>query len=317
MLKRSTMILIASVLIFMLTFLAAGCSTSNNSSNQSASSNQNDKGKIVIGFASSGLNHPFQLSLKDGAQKAADKAGVKLVVVDAQDDPAKQQSDIEDLIQQKVSLIIINPVDSDAIVPAVQKCNDANIPVITVDRNSTGGNVLTYIASDNVAGAKMAAEYIAQMIGGKGNVVEIQGQAGSSAARDRGKGFHDGLSKYPDIKIVYSQPADWDRNKAMNVMQNALQAHKDIKAVFAHNDEMALGAMRAVEAAGLQGKVIIVGFDAIDEAVSAIKDGKMDATIQQQPELMGETAVNKALDYLKNKTKLPKFIPIDLKLIKK
>lgn len=300
-------------LMFMLTMVFTGCG---DKQGDAQAGGEKDEDTITIGFSSSGLNHPFQITLKDGILKAAEKADVKVIVVDAQDDPAKQISNVEDLIQQEVDLIIINPTDSEALIPAVEKANKADIPVITVDRSVSGGEVSTHIASDNVEGAKMAAKYIAKRLDGKGNVVEIQGQPGASAARDRGRGLHEGLEEYADIKIVYSQPADWDRNKAMNTMQNALQSNPDIDAVFAHNDEMALGALRAIESAGLKGKIVVVGFDAIDEAVDAVKAGDMDATIAQQTELMGETSLNTALEIL-NGEQLPDFVPVELQVIEK
>ena len=275
------------------------------------------KAEFKIGYASSGLNHPFQITLRDGVLEKAKELNVEVIVVDAQDDTAKQISSIEDLIQQKVNLIIINPVDSDAVATSIAAANKENIPVITVDRGANEGEVLTHIASDNVEGSKLAGDFIAESIGNKGNVVEIQGQPGAASARDRGKGFNDAIAAHPEIKNVYSQPADWDRNAAMTVMENALESNPDVVAVFAHNDEMALGALRAVESKGLQDKVIVVGFDAIDEAVTSVQEGKLAATIEQQPKLMGSLAVENAVKYLKTQEKLPEFIPVELKLVKK
>lgn len=302
---------IVSIFLFaiFMVVMAVGCGN-----NDATPESENDD--VTIGYSSSGLNHPFQISIKEGVLEEAENNGVKVIVVDAQDDPAKQISDIEDLIQQEVDFLIINPTDNEAIVPAVEKANKADIPVITVDRTVSGGEVASHIASDNVEGAKIAGDYIASRLNKKGKVAEIQGQPGASAARDRGKGIHEVLEKYDDIKFVFSQPADWDRNKAMNTMQNALQSNPDIKAVFAHNDEMALGALRAVESAGKKGEIIVVGFDAIDEAVDAVHSGDMDATIAQQPELMGKTAIQKAIEHIEGET-LPSFVPIDLKIIVK
>lgn len=303
---------IVSIFIFavFMVVMITGCG------NNDSALDSEEKDGITVGYSSSGLNHPFQISIKEGVLEEAENNGVKVIVVDAQDDPAKQISDIEDLIQQKVDFLIINPTDNEAIVPAVEKANKADIPVITVDRSVSGGEVVSHIASDNVEGAKIAGEYIASRLGKKGEVAEIQGQPGASASRDRGKGIHEALEKYDDIEFVFSQPADWDRNKAMNTMQNALQSNPDIKAVFAHNDEMALGALRAVESAGKKGEVIVVGFDAIDEAVDAIHSGDLDATVAQQPELMGKTALQKAVEHIEGET-LPPFVPIDLQLIVK
>jgi ribose transport system substrate-binding protein len=260
------------------------------------------------------LNNPFFVSLKEGAQKAAKEAGAELLVVDAQDDTAKQISGVEDLIQKKVSVIMINPTDSAAIVTAVEAANQANIPVITVDRAAEGGQVVSHIASDNVKGGKMAGDFILEKLGGKGNIVELQGIAGTSAARDRGKGFHDAVDNKDGVHVVASQPADFDRAKGLSVMENILQANKDVQAVFAHNDEMALGALQAIEAAGKD--ILVVGFDATDDAVKAVNDGKMGATVAQKPAAIGETAVQTALKVAKGE-KVEGSIPVDLELITK
>lgn len=297
----------------------AGCSTSSNLENkapeQSAGSAGGDAGgKVTIGLAVSTLNNPFFVSLKEGAEKAAKDAGAELLVVDAQDDTAKQISGVEDLIQKKVSVIMINPTDSAAIVTAVEAANKANIPVITVDRAAEGGQVVSHIASDNVKGGTMAGDFILEKLGGKGNIVELQGIAGTSAARDRGKGFHDAVDNKEGVKVVASQPADFDRAKGLSVMENILQSNKDVQAVFAHNDEMALGALQAVEASGKN--IIVVGFDATDDAVKSVNDGKMGATVAQKPAAIGETAVQTALKVAKGE-KVESNIPVDLELVTK
>lgn len=274
------------------------------------------QGKYTLGLVLSTLNNPFFVSVRDGAQKAADAAGVTLTIVDAQDDSAKMTAGIEDLINKKVSALLINPTDADAVVPSIQKANAANIPVFTVDRAANGGTVVSHIASDNVAGGKMAAEFLCNAIGGKGNVVELQGIAGTSAARDRGKGFDDYMAaSCPDAKIVAQQTANFNRDEGLTVFENILQAQPDIAGVFAHNDEMVLGAIQAAEAAGRTG-IVFVGFDAIDDAIAAVKEGKLAATVAQQPALMGQTAVETSVKYLNGET-VEASIPVALTLITK
>ncbi|SHH56950.1 D-ribose ABC transporter substrate-binding protein [Thermosipho atlanticus] len=265
-----------------------------------------------IGLSLSTLNNPFFVTLRDGAIDKAKELGIDLIVVDAQDKPSKQLNDIEDLIQQRVDLIIINPTDSDAIVVAVEEANDAGIPVITVDRGSNGGKVVAHIASDNVLGGAMAAKFIAEMLNGKGKVVELVGIPGTSAARDRGLGFETELKKYPGLVLVAKQTANFNRAEGLTVMENLLEAYPDIDAVFAQNDEMALGAIEAIKAAGKLDKIIVVGFDAIPDAIEAVKKGEMAATIAQQPYLMGQLAVQKAYEYLETHTI---YIPVELKLV--
>ncbi|MBT1247020.1 MULTISPECIES: ribose ABC transporter substrate-binding protein RbsB [unclassified Thermosipho (in: thermotogales)] len=265
-----------------------------------------------IGLSLSTLNNPFFVALRDGAIDKAKELGIELIIVDAQDRPSKQLNDIEDLVQQRVDLIIINPTDSDAIVAAVEEANDAKIPVITVDRGSNGGKVVVHIASDNVFGGAMAAKFIAEKLNGKGKVVELVGIPGTSAARDRGLGFETELKKYPGLVLVAKQTANFNRAEGLTVMENLLEAYPDIDAVFAQNDEMALGAIEAIKAAGKLDDIIVVGFDAIPDAIEAVKKGEMAATIAQQPYLMGQLAIQKAFKFLETQTV---YIPVELKLV--
>ena len=268
----------------------------------------------TIGLSISTLNNPFFVDLRDGAQAAAQKAGVRLVVGDAQDDPARQLADIENFIVQGVDLIIVNPTDSSAVVPAILQANAAGIPVITVDRGADDGEVVSHIASDNVAGGRMAGEYIVEQLGGSGKVVELVGIPGASAARDRGQGFNEVIGQHAGIQVVARQTANFDRAQGLSVMENILQAQPEIDAVFAHNDEMALGALTAIEASGR--KIMVVGFDATDDAVQAVEEGRMAATVAQQPILMGELAVQTAIAYLQGQAVDP-FIPVPLMLVTK
>jgi ribose transport system substrate-binding protein len=296
----------------LLMLVLAGCSTKAPGSKDT--SKDKKEGKVKIGLSISTLNNPFFVSLKEGAEKEAKAQGAELLVADAQNDSAKQVNDIEDLIQKGADVLIINPADSDAVTAAVQSANDANIPVITVDRSANGGDVVSHIASDNVAGGKMAGDFILEKLGKKGKVVELEGIPGSSAARERGEGFHKAVDAVKDIKVVAKQAADFDRAKGLSVMENILQGNKDIQAVFAHNDEMALGALQAIEAAGLK-DVVVVGFDATDDAVKAVKDGKMAATVAQKPVDIGQKGVETAIKVV-NKKSVEKFIPISLELVK-
>jgi len=158
----------------------------------------------------------------------------------------------------------------------------------------------------------MAGEYIVEQLGGKGNIVELEGIAGSSAARDRGEGFAQGI-KGSNLKTVSKQTADFDRTKGLSVMENILQGNKDIKAVFAQNDEMALGAQKALADAGMK-DVLVVGFDATDDAVKAVKEGTMAATIAQQPKLIGSLGIETAIKILDGQN-VDEFIPVELQLV--
>ena len=270
-----------------------------------------NSGSGAVGFSVSTLNNPFFVSLSEGAKAEAEKQGVKLVVVDAGDDAAKQTNDIEDLISRNVSVLIVNPVDSDAVAPAVQNAVSKGIKVISVDRVVNGVEVDCRIASDNAAGAKMATEYLVELIGEGAKAAELEGVPGASATIDRGAGFHEAADTALDV--VASQTANFNRAEGMNVMENILQSCPEVKGVFAHNDEMALGAVEAVLASGKDIK--IVGFDATDDAVAAVKSGKMAATVAQKPELMGETAVQTAMKLINGET-VEKSLPVEVELIK-
>lgn len=265
----------------------------------------------VIGFSVSTLNNPFFVTLTEGARKAATENNVELVVVDAGDDAAKQTSDIEDLVSRNVGVLIVNPVDSDAVAPAVKSAMSQGIKVIAVDRGVNGVDVDCQIASDNVAGARMATEYLMDLVGEGAKVAELQGVPGASATIDRGVGFHQVADQ--SLQVAASQTANFNRAEGMTVMENILQSDGTIKGVFAHNDEMALGAVEAVAASGKDIK--IVGFDATDDAQKAVKDGKMAATVAQKPDKMGETAIGTAVKIMAGET-VEKSIPVEVELIK-
>ena len=265
----------------------------------------------VIGFSVSTLNNPFFVTLTEGARKAATENNVELVVVDAGDDAAKQTSDIEDLVSRNVGVLIVNPVDSDAVAPAVKSAMSQGIKVIAVDRGVNGVDVDCQIASDNVAGARMATEYLMELVGEGAKVAELQGVPGASATIDRGAGFHQVADQ--SLQVAASQTANFNRAEGMTVMENILQSDGTIKGVFAHNDEMALGAVEAVAASGKDIK--IVGFHATDDAQKAVKDGKMAATVAQKPDKMGETAIGTAVKIMAGET-VEKSIPVEVELIK-
>lgn len=269
--------------------------------------------KDTIALAISTLDNPFFVTLKDGAQKKADELGYKLVVLDSQNDPAKELANVEDLTVRGVKVLLINPTDSEAVGNAVKMANRNKIPVITLDRGAASGNVVSHIASDNVAGGKMAGDFIAQKLGMKAKVIQLEGIAGTSAARERGEGFKQAIDAHK-FNVLASQPADFDRTKGLHVMENLLAAKGDVQAVFAQNDEMALGALRAIKAANKS--VLVVGFDGTDDGVKAVQTGKMAATIAQQPDLIGALGVVTADKILKGQ-KVEAKIPVDLKVISK
>lgn len=274
---------------------------------------ENDK---KIGIVLSTLNNPFFVSMKNGAEKEAEKLGYELIVLDSQDDPVKERSNVEDLIQLGVVALLINPTDSDAVIKAVEIANESNVPVITLDRQSNGGEVTSHIASDNIKGGAMAAEFALEELGSTENfnVVELQGIPGASDTRDRGAGFHNILDEKSNVKFISSQAADFDRQKGLSVMENIIQGNKDIQVVFAHNDEMALGAAKAIKSSNIN--AIVIGFDGGDDALDAIERGEMKATVAQQPDLIGALGVQLA-EKIYNGESVDKEIAADLKIVSK
>ena len=282
--------------------LLVGCGNNTNSDTQK------------IGLIVSTLNNPFFVDLKTGIENQAKKLGYDVVVLDSQNDPAKEVSNMEDISVKDVDVVLLNPVDSDSAIASVMVANNLDLPVITVDRAANGGEVVSHVASDNAEGGKMAAQYLINQLGDNANIVELEGIAGSSATRDRGAGFDNEIEN-SNLNIITKQSADFDRTKGLSVMENIIQSKGDIDAVFAQNDEMALGALKALQDANMD-NVLVVGFDATDDAVASVNKGEMSATIAQQPILIGETAVNLTHRFLSGET-VEAFAPVELKLISK
>ena len=257
-----------------------------------------DSANKSITFALSTQANSFMVKMREGAQKKADELGLTINFQDASDDSATQANQLANAAATGAGAVIVNPTDSDAMAPAVKQLTDAKIPVVAVDRAVNNAEVSSYIASDNVGGGKQAAKALSEAIHGEGEILVLQGKTGSSASRERGKGFDEGLKDNPNIKVVAKQTAEFERAKGLDVTTNLLQAHPNVKAIFAENDEMALGAIEALgDKAGKD--VIVVGFDGVEDALKAIKEGTMYASIAQQPADMAAQAVVEASKLLK------------------
>lgn len=279
-----------------------------------------------IAFVVTTMSNPYFVDMIEGAQKEIDKhSGFELIVQAPEKgaiDVERQIQIIENLITQKVQAICVVPADSKSILPVIAKANKAGIPVLNIDNKidfelakKDNIGVETFIGSDNYLGGKLAAEFITKKLNGKGKVVILEGVNGVEAAIQRKGGFLEYINNYPGIQVVASQPADWDREKGLNVFQNILQAHPDVQALFACNDEMALGAIQAVKAARKEG-VVIVGFDATKDGLAAVKAGSMAGTVAQLPVEMGRIAVQKTIDILNGKS-VETNIPTEVKLVTK
>ena len=260
-----------------------------------------DSANKSITFALSTQANSFMVQMREGAQKKADELGLTINFQDASDDSATQANQLANAAATGAGAVIVNPTDSDAMAPAVKQLTDAKIPVVAVDRAVNNAEVSSYIASDNVGGGKQAAKALSEAINGEGEILVLQGKTGSSASRERGQGFEEGLKDSPNIKVVAKQTAEFERVKGLDVTTNLLQAHPNVKAIFAENDEMALGAIEALgDKAGKD--VIVVGFDGVEDALKAIKEGTMYASIAQQPADMAAQAVVEASKLLKGES---------------
>ena len=268
----------------------------------------------TLALVISTLNNPFFVTMKEGAEQKAAELGYNLIVLDSQNDPAKELANVEDLNVRGAKVLLINPTDSDAVANAIRLANRAKLPVLTLDRAASRGDVVSHIASDNVAGGKMAGDFIAERVSSNARVIQLEGIAGTSAARERGEGFAQAVSEH-GLTLMASQPADFDRTKGLNVMENLLTGNPDVQAVFAQNDEMALGAMRALQAANKK-DVLIVGFDGTEDGIKAVQGGRLAATMAQQPGEIGAIAVETADRVLKGET-VADHIPVPLQVISK
>ncbi|MFI6404429.1 substrate-binding domain-containing protein [Streptomyces sp. NPDC050548] len=271
--------------------------------------------KPKLGLSLSTLNNPFFVQIRSGAQAEAKKLGLDLTVTDAQNDASQQANQLQNFTSSNYGAIIVNPVDSDAASNSVKAADKAKIPVIAVDRGVNKAAVDTLVASDNIAGGELAAKTIAEKLGGTGKIVILQGQAGTSAARERAEGFAKGLKAYPGITVLAQQPADFDRTKGLDVMSNLLQAHPDVQGVIAANDEMALGAIKALGSKAGR-SVSVVGFDGTPDGLTAVKQGTLYASVAQQPSQLGKIAVDNALRAAQGK-KVETTVKVPVKVVTK
>ncbi|HEX8362973.1 MAG TPA: ABC transporter substrate-binding protein [Longimicrobium sp.] len=250
---------------------------------------QADDGKFTVGFSQMGHDNPWRMAQTKSLQDEAKKRGYDLVVTDAQDQTAKQVADVEDLIARRVDVILLAPREFEGLAPALQAARDANIPVVLVDREAEGTpgeDFVTFLGSNFVEQGKRAAEWLVKETGGTAGIVELTGTPGSSVAADRAKGFREVLARHPGMKILATQTGEFSRANGQRVMQNIAQSlGAQITAVYAHNDEMALGAIQALKSSGRKPgtDVKIVSIDGQRAALEAIQRGELGATVESNP----------------------------------
>ncbi len=271
----------------------------------------------VIGVSMLSLQNEFVVNLKDELLKSAKEKNIKLIINDAQRSAEKQVQQVESFIAQGVDAIILNPCEVEASSPAVDRAKAANIPIINVN-SETASLADAFVGSKDEEAAKIAIDYIALVNNQSGNIAIMEGYIGQAAQIKRQTGAKDALAGYPNIKVVANQTAEWDRAKGMSIMENWIQVHgKQLNAVFAQNDEMAMGALQAIEQAGIKDKVVVVGIDAIDDALQAVQQGRLNATVYQDAKGQAQKAIDIAYRFIKKEEVSDKNIYVPFTLVTK
>lgn len=282
-----------------------GCS--NKSKNESS-----DKIAVII----STLNNPWFVVLAESAAEKARELGYKTTIFDSQNNPAKEAEHFDNIIAMGYSAVLFNPTDADGSVLNVKRAKVAGIPTFCMDREINAKDAaVTQLLSDNFTGCVKLGQYFVRQMNKKGSYVEILGLVGDNNTWNRSKGFHSVVDQFPELKMVAQQSADFDRNKAMDVMETIMQANPNIDAVFCGNDAMAMGAYQAVLAAGKTDKVKVFGFDGADDAIWGIAEGKIAATVMQFPVLMAQTSAKMAHQYITGKRDFSSKTPVEVILI--
>lgn len=282
----------------------------------SISCKEQNSGKPKIAVVISTLNNPWFVVLAESAAENAKKLGYEAKIFDSQNNPATESDNFENLISSGFDAILFNPTDADGSIANVMKAKAAGIPVFCMDREINADNAATsQILSDNYSGCVEIGVTFVKALNEKGNYAEIIGLVGDNNTWARSGGFHSVVDKFPNLKMVAQQSGDFDRNKAMEVLETIMQAHPDIDAVFCGNDAMAMGAYQALQSAGKADKVKVFGFDGASDVVEKIKEKKIVATGMQYPKVMAKTAAQYADEYFKGKRDFPQRVPVEVELV--
>lgn len=326
--KKSLLVLIALILVASMAIGLVGCSsgqketgdsnqqTPADSGNNEANNEANNDEKMTIGFILMSRTTEFLVAEEWGAVEEAKRQGVELIMIDGENSSERQVASAEDLIARGVDALILNPYNSGGIVAAVEKANQAGIPVITVDSIAAGGKVDVHVGFDNEAGGRMAAEYLAETLGIKGTILEIHGPLGAFHAENRHKGFIEVMEKYPDIKVITIEAPEWASDKGREATIDTLTANPDLAAIYSHSDNMLIGAIPALEQSGRlfpmgdEKHMPVVGIDAAPFGLKGVREGWIDVTYGQDPVWMGEEAVKAAIKLIKGE-KVEEFVNMD------
>ncbi len=299
--------------------LLASCKPSGSetsATNPGATAAGAEKAKVAIIVST--LNNPWFVVLADAAKGRAAELGYDATVFDSQNDPGKEAANFENVLASGYKAILFNPTNAEGSIANVRKAKAAGVPVFCMDREINASDAATsQILSDSYSGCVALGQYFVKQVGEQGSYVELLGLVGDNNTWNRSKGFHSVVDRYPGLKMVAQQSADFDRAKALEVLEPILQAHPDISAVFCGNDAMAMGAYQALLAAGKAEKVKVFGFDGADDVVKLIAEGKIAATGMQFPKLISRTAAEDADKYIKGERDFPQKVPVAVELVTK
>lgn len=314
--RTARVLLVAILSSAVLAACSQGSSSPSASSGSSGDKAKKKAGDITVGYAGPTLNNAFFVGLEKGVKNGVAKQGFKLKETNANGDASQQFNDAVNLLNQGVDVLILTPIDSNGITPAVVQANQKKVPVFTLDRGSSGGTITSFVETDNVSAGKQAAVWIGDQLtkrygSPKGTVVDLLGLIGTTAAKSREEGFRAGLKALPGLRVVASQEGAFDQEKSLNAMTNILQAQRQIDAVFGANDDNTVGALRAIDGAkrykpvGDKTHILIIGLDGTAQALEAIRQGKQDATISQNPIRMAERSLGFVKDLMVDGKKVP------------
>ena len=305
-------LLLFIIVILVLTLFTFGCKQKR----QEQVGDEESKGKGKIAVVISTLNNPWFVVLGNTAKERAEQLGYEATIFDSQNDTAKESDHFENIIAGGYTAILFNPTDADGSITNVRKAKEADIPTFCIDREINANDVAaTQILSDNYTGCVELGQYFVKRMNGKGKYVELLGILGDNNTWNRSKGFHSVVDNYPELKMVSQQTAEFDRTKAMEVLESTLQAYPEIDAVFCGNDAMAMGAYQALVAAGKADKVMVFGFDGAKDVIDSIHDGKIVATGMQFPKKMARMAAEQADEYIKGRKDFPQKVPVAVELV--
>ncbi|MEZ4883986.1 MAG: D-ribose ABC transporter substrate-binding protein [Chitinophagales bacterium] len=295
------------VYLFFTIVLVCGCTEQKDKSQE-----QQKKVAVII----STLNNPWFVVLAETAANQAKELGYETTIFDSQNNTALETDHFENAIASGYDAVLFNPTDADGSIANVRMAKKAGVPVFCMDREVNATDAATsQILSDSYAGCVAIGKYFVEKLNKEGKYVEILGLVGDNNTWSRSKGFHSVVDHYPKLQMVAQQNADFDRNKAMEVMESILQVHPDIKGVFCGNDGMAMGAYQALVAAGKAEKVMVFGFDGAGDVINSIQQKKILATGMQFPKLMAKTAANYADEYFKGKRDFAQKVPVTVEMV--